>query len=86
MAAASTPKGKIHNVAQFVGHPGTERHLTVADQDGLIGVPGIAKKDLVWPAGGRAKLDITDVHEAVLEYIKGDPEFKVTEVEAPTAG
>ena len=82
MAAANTPATKVHTVAQFVGHAGTERILTKKDQDGLIGVPGVAKTDLVWPVGN-TKLDVTDVHEEVLNYLKSDEEFKLREVEVP---
>lgn len=76
------PATKTHTVAKFVGHAGTERVLTKADQDGLIGVKGVATKDLVWPKGN-SQLDVTDADEAVLEYLKVDEEFTLKTVEAP---
>ena len=68
-------------VAQFVGFHGTVRELTVADQNAIAGVDsGVGKKDLVWPINN-GKLDVTDEHPDVIEYLKSDPEFKVKSVE-----
>ena len=83
MAAAATPNNETHTLAEFIGHPGTTRILTKEDQNGLVGGLKIAKEDLVWPARSHAKLDVTEVHEAVLEYLNEDPEFKITTVEVP---
>jgi hypothetical protein len=81
---APAPAATVHQVAQFVGHVGTKRVITKKDQDKLIGVPGVAKEDLVWEAGNR-KVNVTDVHEDVLSYLKDSDEFKVRSVEAPAA-
>lgn len=86
MAEKNTPaKTNIRTVAQYKGGMFTERIITKKDQDKLVGTEGIGKVDLVWPAGANSKLDITDVHEDVLDYIKKDPEFSVKEVEVPAA-
>lgn len=82
--ATAAKATKLHTVAKFVGHVGTERIITKKDQDNLIGVPGVATADLVWPKGN-SQIDVTDVHEDVLEYLKGDDEFKLKTVEAPAA-
>lgn len=81
MVAASGTK-KTHTIAKFVGHSGTRRVISKADQDKLIGVNGAAKTDLVWEKGNR-KVDVTDVHEDVLEYLKGDSEFRLSHAEVP---
>ncbi len=78
-ATADSPSGK-RTVAQFIGHVGTERIITKEDQDRIVGTKGVAKKDLVW-APGNSKLDVTDVDEDVLAYLKTDDEFKLREVE-----
>ena len=78
---ATPAKPETRTVAHFVGFHGTTRILTVADQNQIAGVEkGVGKEDLVWPAGN-AKLDVTDVHPAVLDYLKSDDEFKVGSVE-----
>lgn len=79
MAANTTPKTTTHTVAKFVGHAGTERIIAKADQDRLIGVDGVATKDLVW-APGNSSVDVTDVDEAILDYLKSDEEFKLRTV------
>jgi hypothetical protein len=78
----ASKKTVTHTVVKFVGSAGTRRVITKADQDRLIGVKGVATKDLVWEQGN-TKLDVTGAHEEVLEYFKTDSEFKVTHVEAP---
>lgn len=80
--AASAPAANTRQIAQFVGHVGTRRIITKKDQDALVGVNGIATDDLVWEPGNK-KVDVTDVHEDVLAYLKGDAEFKIRAVEAP---
>jgi hypothetical protein len=78
---ATTPKSETRQIAQFVGFHGTRRIITKADQDRLVGVPsGVGKEDLVWEPGN-SKLDVTDVHPDVLEYLQHDEEFKVKSVE-----
>lgn len=77
------PATTTHMVAQFTGSPGTRRIITKKDQDRLIGVDGVAEKDLIWEPGGNTKVDVTNVHEDVLEYLKQDSRFKLKEVEAP---
>lgn len=58
------------------------REISRKDQDGLIGTKGVAKDDLVWSTANNFKVDVTDVHEDVLEYLdKTDPSFKISEVE-----
>ncbi|QPX62565.1 hypothetical protein SEA_WOLLYPOG_12 [Arthrobacter phage Wollypog] len=79
-ATADAPAGSTRVVAQFVGHAGTERIITKKDQDRLIGTDGVAKRDLVW-APGNSKLDVTDVDEDVIAYLKSDEEFKLREIE-----
>lgn len=76
------PLPSKHIVAQYIGHSGTVRIIDKKSQDSLIGVPGVATRDLIWqrPNG---KLDVTDVHEEVLAYLKRDPKFKVTTVDGP---
>lgn len=93
MAESKTPaktettatKGGVRVVAEHVGGIFTERILTKKDQDKLVGTDGVGIKDLVWPAGSNSKLDITDVHEDVLDYIKKSDEWRVREVEVPAA-
>ena len=80
-AAKGDTNTRKATVVQFVGHPGTERIITKADQDRLIGVKGVAKEDLVW-APGNTKIEV-DVDEEVLAYLKSDEEFKVRELEVP---
>lgn len=87
---ANTPVAKnsasqTHTVVEHVGGIYTERILTKKDQDKLIGVDGVAEKDLVWTAGHGVKLDVTGVHEEVLQYMKSNEDFRVREVEVPTA-
>lgn len=68
-------------VAQFVGFAGTQRVLTKDDQNQIAGVDrGVGREDLVWEPGN-TKIDVTDVHEDVVAYLKGSDEFKVREVE-----
>lgn len=80
MAAKETKK---HIVAKFVGGIHTRRVISKKDQDQLIGVAGVAQQDLVWEPGAGTKVDVTEVHEDVLEYLKKSPSFKISEVEAP---
>jgi hypothetical protein len=68
-----------HTIAKFVGHSGTRRVITAADQDGIIGVKGAAKNDLVWEPGN-TKLDVTEAHAEVIDYLKSDPAFQVRTV------
>lgn len=81
MAESKTPSPVIRTVAKFTGFHGTRRVLTKADQDKIAGVDkGVGKEDLVWEPGN-SKLDVTDVHPDVLDYIKSDAEFSVRAVE-----
>jgi hypothetical protein len=68
-------------VAQFVGHVGTRRIITKEDQDAIIGVKGVATEDLVWEPGN-TKIDVSNVDEEVLAYLKGDENFKLRTVQA----
>lgn len=71
-------------LATFTGHEGTTRIISKKDQDFLIGLDGIATEDLVWEAGSKKKVDITDTHEEVQEYLRKSPDFRVSTVEVPT--
>lgn len=83
-AASEAPAGTKRTIAQYTGHHGTRRVISKADQDAIVGVKGIGKEDLVWPAAhGPRNVDVTDVDEAVLEYLKTDGDFKFREVEVP---
>lgn len=78
-------KTEIRTIAQFTGHAGVERTLTRANQDSIVGTKGAGTRDLVWKPGN-SKLDVTDVAEDVIAYLKGDPKFSVKEVEVPVSG
>lgn len=79
--AETKPKTETRIVAKFVGNHATIRVLTKADQNSIVGVDtGVGKEDLVWPINN-GKLDVTDVHPDVLDYLRSDDEFKVTSVE-----
>lgn len=81
MASKETAAPQTRIVAQYKGFHGTVRTLTKADQNALAGVnSGVGKEDLVWPINN-GKLDVTDVHPSVLEYLRSDPKFSVSEVE-----
>lgn len=80
---AKNTESTKRTLASFVGHEGTTRIISKSDQDFLIGVPGIATEDLVWEAGSKKKIDITDTHEDVQEYLRKDAEFKLSTVEVP---
>lgn len=81
MANSPAPKTETRQIAKFVGFHGTRRILTKADQNGIVGVDsGIGKEDLIWEPGN-SKLDVTDVHPDVLDYLNGDEEFQVRSVE-----
>lgn len=89
MANSPASKPETRQIAKFVGFHGTRRIITKADQDKLVGVSnGAGKEDLVWEPGN-TKLDVTDVHPDVLDYMKSDDEFQVRAVEvtpeAPTS-
>lgn len=79
---ASTPKAPAtRTIAQYTGFHGTRRIISKADQNNLVGVAsGVGKEDLIWEPGN-TKLDVTDVHPDVLEYLRTDGEFKLREVE-----
>lgn len=80
MAEQKSKTPATRTVAQFTGFHGAQRILTRADQNAIAGVTsGVGTADLVWGVNN-GKLDVTDVHPDVLEYLKSDPEFKITEV------
>lgn len=81
MAAA---KSTTRIIAEFKGHSGTRRVLTVADQNRIVGA-AVATKELAWEPGLKSKLDVTEAPADVIEYLKGDPKFALAEVEVPAS-
>lgn len=82
--ATPKPATETRTIAKFTGFHGTRRVIAKADQDRIVGVAsGVGKEDLIWEPGN-SKLDVTDVHPDVLEYLKTDGEFKLSTVEVTT--
>lgn len=79
MAAQKTRKVK-KTIAQFTGHWGTRRVITAKDQGSILGVDEKVGTDLIWEKGN-SKVDVTDVHPDVVEHLKKDKSFKVSETE-----
>lgn len=78
--SAAKAKTETRIIAQFTGHAGVRRVLTRANQNKIVGTDGAGTRDLVWEPGN-AKVDVTDVAEDVLTYLRNDPKFSVKEVE-----
>ena len=77
------PTTETRTLAQWVGHAGTTRVISKDDQNFIVGAK-VAKRDLRWEAGSRAKVDVTDVHEDVLTYLdKEEDDIKLSTVEVP---